>query len=84
MGTKFKTPTKCKKCFYSGPVNFIVDDKRLYSCDYLILTGARRPCPAGNTCTVYSPGNRKDRTTPNTARLNKAERKAKKDGALHH
>lgn len=84
MAKKFKTPAKCYKCFYSGQTNFIVDGKMLYSCDYFILTGTRRPCPAGVACTVYSPRNRKDRTIPNTARLNKAERKAKKDGTLHH
>lgn len=83
MAKKFKTPAKCTKCFYAGPTELSIDGKKLYSCDYMILTGARRPCPAGNDCTVYSARSRKDRTIPNTSRLNKAERKAKKNGTLH-
>lgn len=65
MENKFKTPAKCRKCYYSGPTNFKVDGKMLYSCDYFILTGARRPCPAGNACTVYSPRSKTKRTAPN-------------------
>lgn len=65
MKPKFKTPAKCRKCFYSGPTNFIIDGKMLYSCDYFLITGKRRPCPAGPGCTVYSPRNKAERTDPN-------------------
>lgn len=39
------TNTHCRSCSYYGSV--------LQSCDYLIVTGQRRGCPAGKECTRY-------------------------------
>lgn len=65
MNKKYKPCKKCRKCYYGGPVNLWVDGKMLYSCDYYILTGKRRPCPAGPGCTAYNPRNKAERTDPN-------------------
>lgn len=63
---KYKPCKKCRKCYYGGPVNIGYGEVfPLYSCDYFILTGARRPCPAGADCTVYSPRSKTKRTAPN-------------------
>ena len=36
---------KCKKCIYSGEVLF-----GELCCDYILITGKKRSCPAGNKC----------------------------------
>lgn len=38
----------CKKCIHSCYLN-----GSMYSCDYILNTGHRRPCPAGKGCTEY-------------------------------
>ena len=40
----------CRKCIYTAPV--ICPETRYKACDYIGVTGHRRPCPAGEGCTV--------------------------------
>lgn len=65
MDKKYKPCAKGRKCYYGGPVDISIDNKKLYSCDYFLITGKRRPCPAGPGCTVYSTKSRAHRTDPN-------------------
>ena len=64
MEKKFKPCAKCRRCFYSGPVNINIDNRKLYSCDYYLITGNRRPCPPGAACTVYNPDRKKNVRPP--------------------
>lgn len=41
---------KCEKCKYRNRFYF---PSIVYYCDYLCMTGKRRPCEAGDTCTAY-------------------------------
>lgn len=43
MGT---VPTGCARCRYLGKSGCY------YTCDYLLITGCRRPSPPGTGCTV--------------------------------
>lgn len=62
MDEEYKPCKRCRKCYYSGPVDIGWGKVYpLYSCDYLLITGHRRPCPAGDACTVYSPKKAKRR-----------------------
>ena len=40
----------CKGCMYQG--HLYTSDKELRTCDYLLITGHRRPCPPGAGCTA--------------------------------
>lgn len=45
---KFTVDTSlCKTCFFYRAAG------RDWTCDYLLITGCRRPCPGGRDCTVY-------------------------------
>ena len=48
-------PAKCRTCRYSTWVNVGHEREMLYACQYIILRGTKRPCPAGAGCTVYEP-----------------------------
>lgn len=39
---------RCKECMYSGYVLF-----HDLCCDYMLLTGKHRDCPAGDECTKF-------------------------------
>ena len=52
------TPTKCRTCAYAASVNVGVDCEMLLACTYIIRKGQKRPCPAGDGCTVYEPRRR--------------------------
>ncbi len=39
--------SKCWDCYYYG--------KNTFTCDFYLITGARRGCPAGNACTRFAP-----------------------------
>ena len=41
---------KCSTCKYSCRISFEGGDR---FCQYILITGHRRPCPGGNECTVY-------------------------------
>ena len=36
---------RCKRCYYYAPST--------QTCDYLLITGERRPCAFGEGCTVF-------------------------------
>ena len=44
-----KCTKKCKRCFYS-----FNHSAHLPTCDYILITGHRRPCPAGDNCTEFT------------------------------
>lgn len=46
--------TPCVGCFYQRPLNGNGEcgDLACFACDYLLLTGRRRPCKPGKDCTV--------------------------------
>lgn len=39
--------SKCWECYYFG--------KNTITCDFYLITGARRGCPVGNACTRFTP-----------------------------
>ena len=39
---------RCKKCIYKGEVLFGEP-----CCDYILITGKKRNCPAGNKCNKF-------------------------------
>ena len=43
---------KCKKCIYSGEVLF-----GELCCDYILITGKKRNCPAGDECDKFEEEN---------------------------
>lgn len=43
--------TRCSSCIYHGDIAA----GGITYCDYLYLTGHRRPCPGWEACTVYKP-----------------------------
>lgn len=54
---------KCNKCKYHGSIAVSVNKNsgkkgRMVTCDYILITGRMRPCPASD-CTVYERGTRK-------------------------
>ena len=40
----------CRGCMYQG--HLYTSDKELRTCDYILITGQRRPCPPGAGCTA--------------------------------
>lgn len=46
----------CDGCCYSGRINGSVRRGGLRTCDYILITGRRRGCPAGARCTRRSVG----------------------------
>lgn len=46
---------KCSSCKYSCRISCEGGDR---FCQYILITGHRRPCPGGSKCTVYEKGKR--------------------------
>ena len=46
---------KCKTCLYRNTVEY----NRVNNCDYILITGHKRPSPGGLECTVYERDTRK-------------------------
>jgi len=44
---------KCKYCRYSFVSAVVEDNKYLPACIYILMTGKRRPCEAGENCVVF-------------------------------
>ncbi len=49
----------CNDCLYSCPVNVGVDGTLVKACVYILLRYEKRPCPAGDLCTVYERRNKR-------------------------
>ena len=73
---KYKPCAKCRKCYYGNQIDIVIDHQKLYSCDYLLLTGRRRPCPAGPGCVAFSAKSKAARMKPEYAQLKMAKKKA--------
>lgn len=56
---------KCSTCKYSCRISFEGGDR---FCQYILITGRRRPCPGGNECTVYDNGKHKRERNSNQGR----------------
>ena len=41
--------SRCLRCYYYG-------GSLIRTCDYILITGQRRPCPPGSYCSVYKEG----------------------------
>lgn len=55
------TDKRCRSCRYHGVLsNYTI------SCDYFLITGVRRGCPAGRDCTRFEKGVR-EKTPPQPA-----------------
>lgn len=52
---------KCSKCKYETPVYLKENSKLLHACGYNLIKFTRRPCPAGEQCTVYEVRRREER-----------------------
>lgn len=46
-------PKRCRSCRYATGVDLGQDCEMLTACVYILHNGKRRPCPAGEECTVY-------------------------------
>ena len=46
---------KCRSCLYSCEVNVGEEGEMMRACVYILHNGRRRPCPAGEGCTVWRP-----------------------------
>ena len=44
---------RCSKCRYSFVSAAVEDNKYLPACIYILKTGKRRPCEAGENCVVF-------------------------------
>jgi hypothetical protein len=44
---------KCSSCKYSCRISCEGGDR---FCQYILITGRRRPCPGGDECTAYEKG----------------------------
>ena len=49
---------KCTTCIYRTGENLFCGEYSM-KCDYLKITGKRRPCEPGEECTVYERGKRR-------------------------
>lgn len=49
---------RCRSCWYSSS-NRAGYDGGVVTCDYILLEAKRRPCEAGDACTVYRKGQRR-------------------------
>lgn len=54
-----KPEKQCSNCYYKFRVNVGENGQMLYACQYILITGRRRPCPPGPACTVFKEGSRK-------------------------
>ena len=46
---------RCGGCRYNLPVYMGDGDELLTACVYILRTGHKRPCPAGEACSVFEP-----------------------------
>ena len=46
---------RCKSCSYSAYLSNGQGAHPWIACCYILDTGSRRPCAAGDVCTVYKP-----------------------------
>lgn len=49
------TNGRCAACRYNLPVYIGDGDELLTACVYILRTGRKRPCPAGDACSVFEP-----------------------------
>ncbi len=49
---------KCDQCLYAQAVDVGEDSVMLRACTYILQRYERRPCPAGEACTVFEPRRR--------------------------
>lgn len=54
-------PERCRGCLSCRPVTVGDGWELFYACVYALETGRRRPCPAGDECTVYRPQKKEDK-----------------------
>jgi len=55
---------KCNKCRFSSTVNVGEDREMIRACVYILHRFETRPCKAGAECTVFEPGNSRERGFP--------------------
>lgn len=55
---------KCKICRFSSTVNVGEDREMIRACVYILHRFEARPCKAGAECTVFEPGNPRERGFP--------------------
>ena len=46
---------RCKKCRFRVYVNVGEEGEMMVACTYILQGRGRRPCPAGERCTVFEP-----------------------------
>lgn len=51
--------SKCKKCIYRAFITSGSMTGSVYGCQYILITGKKRPCKPGKNCTVYEKRGRK-------------------------
>lgn len=57
--------SRCENCYYAGYLSLASNETGNVACFYILFPGNhRRPCPAGDGCTVYKPGRIKRRPRP--------------------
>lgn len=56
------TNDRCAACRFDMPVYIGDGDELLTACVYILRTGHKRPCPAGDACSVFEPASPDDRT----------------------
>ena len=57
-----RLPAKCRACRYSASVDVGLEREMLTACVYILRRFERRPCPAGEACTVFEPWRRGERS----------------------
>lgn len=57
MKKKKVDKTQCRKCLY----RYVSACNEVCFCNYILLTGKRRPCEPSPNCTVYKPYTQKER-----------------------
>ena len=48
--------SRCSQCVYSCAVDMGDGGELMRACVYILHQGKRRPCPAGEACAVFRPG----------------------------
>lgn len=51
------TNDRCRKCYYGS----MAGSFNMPTCDYILITGKKRPCHGGEECTVFREGRRTSR-----------------------
>lgn len=50
---------RCRTCRYSAQLPTGANNNKEMTCDYILVTKTRRPCPVSPNCTAYRPGKRR-------------------------